>query len=98
MKTGFFIEPTIISDVTTSMQIWREKVFGPVLCVKSFQTEEEAIEKVQNLGLSIVYEVEGIEWPEKTLLLLFHFGYYYNLMFSITVICFFRLYSAFIIF
>ncbi|CAH1423355.1 unnamed protein product [Lactuca virosa] len=44
LKTGFFIEPTIISDVTTSMQIWREEVFGPVLCVKSFKTEEEAIE------------------------------------------------------
>ncbi|CAI9259615.1 unnamed protein product [Lactuca saligna] len=46
LKSGFYIEATIISDVTTSMQIWREKVFGPILCVKSFQTEEEAIEKV----------------------------------------------------
>ncbi|KAI3499377.1 hypothetical protein L1887_35176 [Cichorium endivia] len=44
LKKGFYIEPTIISDVTTSMQIWREEVFGPVLCVKSFKTEEEAIE------------------------------------------------------
>lgn len=26
------------------MQIWREEVFGPVLCVKEFSTEEEAIE------------------------------------------------------
>ncbi|KVI06378.1 betaine aldehyde dehydrogenase, chloroplastic [Cynara cardunculus var. scolymus] len=44
LKKGFYIEPTIISDVTTSMQIWREEVFGPVLCVKTFATEEEAIE------------------------------------------------------
>lgn len=44
LKNGFYIEPTIISDVTTSMQIWREEVFGPVLCVKTFKTEEEAIE------------------------------------------------------
>lgn len=28
----------------TSMQIWREEIFGPVLCVKTFRTEEEAIE------------------------------------------------------
>lgn len=44
LEKGFFIEPTIISDVTTSMQIWREEVFGPVLCVKTFRTEDEAIE------------------------------------------------------
>lgn len=41
---GYFIEPTIIADVDTSMQIWREEVFGPVLCVKTFRTEDEAIE------------------------------------------------------
>uniref|UniRef100_A0A2N9H0H1 aminobutyraldehyde dehydrogenase n=1 Tax=Fagus sylvatica TaxID=28930 RepID=A0A2N9H0H1_FAGSY len=44
LKKGFYIQPTIISDVTTSMQIWREEVFGPVLCVKTFSTEDEAIE------------------------------------------------------
>ncbi|KAF8037127.1 hypothetical protein BT93_B0140 [Corymbia citriodora subsp. variegata] len=44
LKKGFFLEPTIITDVTTSMQIWREEVFGPVLCVKTFGSEEEAIE------------------------------------------------------
>ncbi|KAL3748916.1 hypothetical protein ACJRO7_010063 [Eucalyptus globulus] len=36
LKMGFFLEPTIITDVTTSMQIWREEVFGLVLCVKTF--------------------------------------------------------------
>uniref|UniRef100_A0A453C5H6 betaine-aldehyde dehydrogenase n=3 Tax=Aegilops tauschii subsp. strangulata TaxID=200361 RepID=A0A453C5H6_AEGTS len=41
---GFFIEPTIITDVSTSMQIWREEVFGPVICVKVFKTESEAVE------------------------------------------------------
>ncbi|KAL8457676.1 hypothetical protein ACS0TY_034704 [Phlomoides rotata] len=44
LKKGFFVEPTIITDVNTSMQIWTEEVFGPVLCVKTFATEEEAIE------------------------------------------------------
>lgn len=44
LKKGFFVEPTIITDVTTSMQIWKEEVFGPVLCVKTFSTEEEAID------------------------------------------------------
>ncbi|KAJ7956287.1 Betaine aldehyde dehydrogenase [Quillaja saponaria] len=44
LKKGFFIQPTIITDITTSMQIWREEVFGPVLCVKTFSTEDEATE------------------------------------------------------
>lgn len=44
LKKGFFVEPTVITDVTTSMQIWREEVSGPVLCVKTFSTEEEAID------------------------------------------------------
>ncbi|ONM04710.1 Aminoaldehyde dehydrogenase 1b [Zea mays] len=44
LEKGFFIEPTIITDITTSMEIWREEVFGPVLCVKEFSTEDEAIE------------------------------------------------------
>ncbi|KAI7754093.1 hypothetical protein M8C21_009608 [Ambrosia artemisiifolia] len=44
LTKGFYMEPAIITDVTTSMQIWRDEVFGPVLCVKTFSTEQEAIE------------------------------------------------------
>ncbi|KAF8399345.1 hypothetical protein HHK36_015210 [Tetracentron sinense] len=58
LKKGFFIEPTIITDVNTSMQIWREEVFGPVLCVKTFSTEEEAIELANDthygLGAAVI--------------------------------------------
>ncbi|XP_048229199.1 aminoaldehyde dehydrogenase 2, peroxisomal isoform X2 [Ricinus communis] len=58
LKKGFFIEPTIIIDVNTSMQIWREEVFGPVICVKTFSTEEEAIELANDttygLGAAVI--------------------------------------------
>ncbi|PNY07098.1 betaine aldehyde dehydrogenase chloroplastic-like, partial [Trifolium pratense] len=58
LKKGFFVEPTIITDVTTSMQIWREEVFGPVLCVKTFSTEEEAIDlandTIYGLGAAVI--------------------------------------------
>ena len=40
---GFFIEPTVFSDVTDDMTIAQEEIFGPVLSVLSFETEEEAI-------------------------------------------------------
>jgi len=40
---GAFIEPTIFSDVTDDMTIAREEIFGPVLSLLSFETEDEAI-------------------------------------------------------
>ncbi|CAM6108451.1 unnamed protein product [Calypogeia fissa] len=43
LDKGYYLEPTVLSDVTPAMQIWREEVFGPVLTVTTFKTEEEAI-------------------------------------------------------
>lgn len=42
-ETGYFVKPTIFADVTNTMRIAREEVFGPVLVVIPFDTEEEAI-------------------------------------------------------
>ncbi len=43
LDTGFFIEPTIFTDVSNDMVIAREEVFGPVLSIIPFDTEEEAV-------------------------------------------------------
>jgi len=43
MESGFYVEPAIFTDVTANMRLWREEVFGPVLAVTSFNTEEEAL-------------------------------------------------------
>jgi gamma-glutamyl-gamma-aminobutyraldehyde dehydrogenase len=40
---GYFVEPTIIEDVTNDMTIAREEIFGPVLSVISFSDEQEAV-------------------------------------------------------
>ena len=40
---GTFIEPTILSGVTSEMRVFREEIFGPVSPLVSFSTEEEAI-------------------------------------------------------
>jgi betaine-aldehyde dehydrogenase len=40
---GFYIEPAIFTDVTDDMTIAREEIFGPVLSVLDFDTEEEAL-------------------------------------------------------
>lgn len=40
---GFFIEPTVFTNVKPSMKIFREEIFGPCVAIVKFQTEEEAI-------------------------------------------------------
>lgn len=40
---GCFIEPTIFVDPDPQSPIWKEEVFGPVLTVRTFKTEQEAI-------------------------------------------------------
>jgi aldehyde dehydrogenase (NAD+) len=41
---GFFVKPTVFADVTNEMTIAREEIFGPVLSIIPFETEEEAIQ------------------------------------------------------
>ena len=44
LEKGFFVQPTVFSDVTPDMTIAREEIFGPVLSIIPYDTEEEAIE------------------------------------------------------
>ncbi len=41
-QEGFYVGPTVFDLVTPAMQLWREEVFGPVLAVTSFDTEQDA--------------------------------------------------------
>jgi aldehyde dehydrogenase (NAD(P)+) len=41
---GFFIAPTVFTNVKPTMKIYREEIFGPCVAIASFTTEEEAIE------------------------------------------------------
>jgi len=43
-RNGFFLEPTVFTDVKPGMHIIEEEIFGPVLAIMSFETEEEAVE------------------------------------------------------
>ncbi|MCP4235932.1 MAG: aldehyde dehydrogenase family protein, partial [Aestuariibacter sp.] len=42
-ETGFFVRPTIFSEVTNDMAIAREEIFGPVLCMIPYDTVDEAV-------------------------------------------------------
>lgn len=40
---GYFVAPTLYRDVPIESRLWREEIFGPVLCARSVANEEEAI-------------------------------------------------------
>jgi betaine-aldehyde dehydrogenase len=53
-QRGYFLEPAIVSGVETSDRCWREEIFGPVACIRPFDTEEEMLREVNGspYGLS----------------------------------------------
>jgi betaine-aldehyde dehydrogenase len=58
LQDGFYYRPTVITDVRRDMRIIREEVFGPVLTVERFETEDEAIE----LANDTEYGLAGAVW------------------------------------
>ena len=44
LETGYFVKPTILAGVTNDMDVAREEIFGPVLCILGYDTLDEAIE------------------------------------------------------
>jgi betaine-aldehyde dehydrogenase len=43
LDTGYFLEPTILTDMAEDSFVWREEIFGPVVCVKPFRDEADAV-------------------------------------------------------
>lgn len=78
LEDGFFIEPTVFTNVTTDMRIVREEIFGPVVTIQKFKDEDEAIKIAndteyglagavfstdQNKALRVIKKVRaGITW------------------------------------
>jgi aldehyde dehydrogenase (NAD+) len=44
LNKGFYVRPTVFADVTNDMTIAREEIFGPVLSIMKFETEDEAVQ------------------------------------------------------
>jgi aldehyde dehydrogenase (NAD+) len=44
LNRGYYVRPTVFGDVTPNMRIAREEIFGPVLSILSYDTEDEAVE------------------------------------------------------
>lgn len=68
LETGYFVKPTIFADVNNQMTIARTEIFGPVLSIIPFDTEEEAIEIANDTpyGLSNYLQTQDPERDRKS--------------------------------
>ena len=58
---GFFVRPTLFTNVAQSSRIAQEEIFGPVLSILTFRTPDEAIEKANNTA----YGLSAGVWTDK---------------------------------
>ncbi|MBN9384939.1 MAG: aldehyde dehydrogenase family protein [Chitinophagaceae bacterium] len=65
LESGNFVKPTIFVNVKNDMRIAREEIFGPVLSVLTYKTEEEAIDIANDTTYGLTAYIQG-EDAEKT--------------------------------
>jgi acyl-CoA reductase-like NAD-dependent aldehyde dehydrogenase len=58
LDKGFFIQPTLLADVTNNMRVAQEEIFGPVAVIIKFKTEDEVIKMANDS----VYGLGGAVW------------------------------------
>ena len=62
-EAGYFMEPTILADCRDDMRVVQEEIFGPVMSVLTFESEEEAIERANGtqfgLGAGLITQDLG---------------------------------------
>jgi len=59
LDKGYYVKPTIFADVTKDMAISREEIFGPVLAILGYQSEEEAIAVAHDTEYGLAAYVQG---------------------------------------
>ena len=58
-EKGYFVKPTVFADVTSDMTIAKEEIFGPVLSIMKYETEEEAIEIANDTEYGLAGYIQG---------------------------------------
>jgi len=59
LNRGYFVRPTVFADVTNDMTIAREEIFGPVLSIMPFESEEEAIKIANDTAYGLTNYVQS---------------------------------------
>jgi acyl-CoA reductase-like NAD-dependent aldehyde dehydrogenase len=60
IEEGYFMQPTVLMDVDNQMRVAREEIFGPVVCIIPFESEEEAV----RLANDTPYGLAGSIWTQ----------------------------------
>ncbi|MBS0613122.1 MAG: aldehyde dehydrogenase family protein [Proteobacteria bacterium] len=60
LSKGYFVKPTIFSDVRNDMTVAREEIFGPVLCILPYDSEEQAI----RIANDTPYGLQAYVWSQ----------------------------------
>ena len=60
LARGCFVKPTVFTNVTNDMTIAREEIFGPVLCVMKYESEDDAV----SIANDSIYGLGGGVWSE----------------------------------
>ena len=61
LETGYFVKPTVFVNVKNDMTIAREEIFGPVLCVITYENEEDAIRIANDTSFGLHAFVSGTD-------------------------------------
>ena len=56
---GYYVQPTVFANVTTDMTIANEEIFGPVLCIIKYETEDEAIAIANDTEYGLAGYIQG---------------------------------------
>ena len=56
---GYYVQPTVFANVTTDMTIANEEIFGPVLCIIKYETEDEAIAIANDTEYGLAVYIQG---------------------------------------
>jgi aldehyde dehydrogenase (NAD+) len=56
---GYFVRPTVFADVTPDMAIAKEEIFGPVLSMMAYETEDEAVTIANGTTYGLAGYVQG---------------------------------------
>jgi aldehyde dehydrogenase (NAD+) len=59
LTTGWYVKPTVFADVTNSMVIAREEIFGPVLVIIGYDSEEQAVQIANDSDFGLAGNVAG---------------------------------------
>lgn len=63
LDKGYYLTPAIFADVPTDSDIWREEIFGPVVCLRAFDDEAEALRLANDSPFGLAAAVMSRDLP-----------------------------------